>query len=131
MTIAGINKEFVAKILAIKERVKEIADHHNSMVASISDLKSNLNSSRLELNKLRDESSFIGSLGSKIRSITTFLTMLQGKVHVMFNTQQWRYEFEPLLLSIDDLITFLQSRENLMTSLADKHIVEKIKSKYF
>ena len=131
MTIAGINKEFVAKILAIKERVKEIADRHNSMVASISDLKSNLNSSRLELNKLRDESSFIGSLGSKIRSITTFLTMLQGKVHVMFNTQQWRYEFEPLLLSIDDLITFLQSRENLMTSLADKHIVEKIKSKYF
>ena len=131
MTIAGINKEFVAKILAIKERVKEIADRHNSMVASISDLKSNLNSSRLELNKLRDESSFIGSLGSKIRSITTFLTMLQGKVHVMFNTQQWRYEFESLLLSIDDLITFLESRENLMTSLADKHIVEKIKSKYF
>ena len=131
MTIAGINKEFVAKILAIKERVKEIADRHNSMVASISDLKSNLTSSRLELNRLRDESSFIGSLGSKIRSITTFLAMLQGKVHVMFNTQQWRYEFEPLLLSIDDLITFLQSRENLMTSLADKHIVEKIKSKYF
>jgi hypothetical protein len=131
LTIAGINNEFVAKILAIKRKVKEIVDRHNSVVASISSLKSNLTSSRLELNRLRDESSFIGSLGSKIRSITTFLTMLQGKVHVMSNTQQWRYEFEPLLLSIDDLIKFLQSRENLMMSLADKHIVDKIKAKYF
>lgn len=121
----------MVKILAIKEKVKEIVDRHNSMVASISNLKSNLSSSRLELNRLREESSLIGGLGSKIRSITTFLTMLQGKVHVMFNIQQWRYEFEPLLLSIDDLIKFLESRENLMTSLADKHIVDKIKNKYF
>ncbi|XP_046634048.1 uncharacterized protein LOC124313263 [Daphnia pulicaria] len=127
----GINKEILAKILAIKATVKEIVDRHNSMAASISSLKSNLISSRSELNRLRDESSLIGSLGSKIRSITTFLTVLHGKVNVMSNTQQWRYEFEPLLLSIDDLIKFLQSREDLMTSLANKQIVDKIRDKYF
>jgi hypothetical protein len=131
LTLTGINKEILAKILAIKATVKEIVDRHNSMAASISSLKSNLISSRSELNRLRDESSLIGSLGSKIRSITTFLTVLHGKVNVMSNTQQWRYEFEPLLLSIDDLIKFLQSREDLMTSLANKQIVDKIRDKYF
>ncbi len=111
--------------------MKEIVDRHNAMVGSMSSLKSNLISSLSELNRLKDESSLIGSLGSKIRSITTFLTVLYGKVNVISNTQQWRYEFEPLFLSIDDLINFFQKREDLMRSLADKHIVDKIRDKYF
>lgn len=131
MTTTGLDKDFLAKILAVKATVREIVGRHNSMVASISRLKSNLIFSRSELNRLRDESSLIGSLGSKIRSITTFLTVLHGKVNVTSNTQQRRYEFEPLLLSIDDLITFLQSREDLMTSLANKKIVDTIRDKYF
>ena len=64
--------------------------------------------------------------GDKIRNITTYLTVCQGQVEVIYSQQKLLLLFEPLLLSIDELVLFLESNDETTSLLAEKQIVEKI-----
>ena len=62
-----------------------------------------------------------------MRNISTFLFSLNGELSVAHGQQQLMVLFQPLLESIDSLITFLESNVNTLVLLANNEAVTKIR----
>ena len=110
----------------VQNNLRDISHRLSVTEQSIVGTEDNLNSVRFVLGKLKSKDPAMRGFGDKIRNITTYLTVCQGQVEVIYSQQKLLLLFEPLLLSIDELVLFLESNDETTSLLAEKQIVEKI-----
>lgn len=113
-----IQSESNLRDISLRQRVTEL---------SIVGTEASLTSVRFFLDKLKSQDPTMREFGDQIRNITTYLTVCQGKVEVIYSQQKLLVLFEPLLKSIDQLVLFLESNDETTSLLAEKNIVEKIR----
>ncbi|EFX85669.1 hypothetical protein DAPPUDRAFT_98611 [Daphnia pulex] len=110
-----------------ESNLRDISFRQRVTEQSIVTTGASLTSVRFVLDKLKSQDPAMRGFGDKIRNITTYLTVCQGKVEVIYSQQKLLVLFEPLLKSIDQLVLFLESNDETTSLLAEKNIVEKIR----
>ncbi|XP_046654422.1 uncharacterized protein LOC124347623 isoform X2 [Daphnia pulicaria] len=106
---------------------REIVSRQKDTEQSIRHTQTSLSSARLSLQELQKDYLVLSSLGAEMRNISTFLFSLNGELSVVHGQQQLMVLFQPLLESIDSLITFLESNVNTIVLLANNEAVTKIR----
>ncbi|EFX89239.1 hypothetical protein DAPPUDRAFT_94673 [Daphnia pulex] len=106
---------------------RDIVSRQKNTEQSIRNTQTSLSSAQISLEKLQKDYLILSSLGAEMRNISTFLFSLNGELSVVHGQQQLMVLFQPLLESIDSLITFLESNVNTIVLLANKEAVTKIR----
>ena len=114
-------------LVKFESNLRDISLRQRVTEQSIVTTEASLTSVRFVLDKLKSQDPAMRGFGDKIRNITTYLTVCQGKVEVIYSQQKLLVLFEPLLKSIDQLVLFLESNDETTSLLAEKSIVEKIR----
>jgi hypothetical protein len=106
---------------------RDILSRQKKTEQSIRNTQTSLSSAQISLEKLQKDYLVLSSLGAEMRNISTFLFSLNGELSVVHGQQQLMVLFQPLLESIDSLITFLESNVNTIVLLANNEAVTKIR----
>ncbi|XP_046438563.1 uncharacterized protein LOC124190068 isoform X2 [Daphnia pulex] len=106
---------------------RDIVSRQKNTEQSIRNTQTSLSSAQISLEKLQKDYLVLSSLGAEMRNISTFLFSLNGELSVVHSQQQLMVLFQPLLESIDSLITFLESNVNTIVLLANNEAVTKIR----
>ena len=114
-------------LIKFEDNLRDISLRQRATELSIVQTEASLTSVRFVLDKLKSQDPAMRGFGDKIRNITTYLTVCQGQVSVIYSQQKLLILFEPLLKSIDELVLFLESNRETTSLLAEKNIVEKIR----